>query len=250
MCCVLAVMTVGYLIDLQVMLSDYEHLVVRESSIKNQLLRRERSESATLSMSHMPDHSRLLREFVRLVSVYQSEIVSLVPGDSGRIEQITPGAYKIILSGNYAAIIQLLNQVAESSSQYEVGNFTMTSAKNNKIILEFTLYITDHEMPVIFLPAKKAFVRSPFCDESEDQFSRVVRADEAVHYSLDQMHLLGVVAHESVHDAVIEFPDGVIQTVANHALLGSEGGRVEEIYPEKVIVNLPSQLKYSLLKSH
>lgn len=248
--CVLAVMTVGYLIDLQVMLSDYEHLVVREASIKKQLLQRERAESAKLSMSHMPDHSRLLREFIRLVSVYQNEIMSLVPGDSGRLEQSRPEIYKIILSGNYISIIQLLNQLAQSSSQYEVGNYTMTSAKNNKIILELTLHITDNEMPVILLPAKKALARSPFCDENEDKFSRVVRADEAVYYSLDQMRLIGVVDHENMHDAVIEFPDGVIQTVANRAFLGSEGGRIEAIYPEKVIVMLPSQLKYSLLKSN
>lgn len=235
----MALLASGYFFDLQTMVNEFERLSARESVIKKQI---QQMKSSSLPVKISSNHSKIIREFVKIVNAESIAILSLA-AESPEMNPDFSESYQVLLSGSYLALRNFFIRLADEG-RYEIGNLQIEVDKLRSINLSFVLHVTNSGMPVHVTLSDKF---DPFCNDNENIFTRIPDND-AIKYSIEKIRLLGVVMRANVNEAVIEFPSGVIQAVVVNSLLGSEGGRIAEININHMVVLMPDHTRHIIQK--
>lgn len=243
-CCVIAVIGMGYFADLQQLLEQYSDIVRAGNKLQSSVNRPSPKISHAVSSNEsMISQSKYLPALFELLQRNHVDLIAV-----SRVGQIDPVSsqmeeYQIILNGEYENLYRVFAGFASQSDEYMVKSIVLQPSVGQHLQAELTLNLRDRTLRHIAAHDETQHIVNPFCG------SHALQNDienQAFHFSLHEMQLLGVVLHGQQSSAIIRFADGVINAFGVGAPLGKEGGHIEKINDSSVTVLLPNQSRIVL----
>lgn len=133
-------------------------------------------------------------------------------------------------------LIQLLDLMAGHVNKYNIERFSLVENASNTLHVMLALTIQEGAQKIVNTSVAE-IVPLPFCHGAA---AANILPDQAQHYELFDLQLLGTMQGRRGLGVLIRFPNGVMRNMYVHDHLGLGGGEITHITREAITITAPN----------